>query len=151
INKITVKVQKLAPLSKKTEDIGATISSDDYEAILESIRSMGASMETSRASESQDEETLRDVLLVGLSSSIKSGFVGGELFRKLGKTDISIPFENKSAFIAECKLWKGEKYIDEGISQLLGYVTWRDAKLSLIIFNKDNKQFSSIQGQIEGI
>jgi len=151
LNQVKINVQKIAPLSTKKEEPGGTISSDDYEAIIETIRSMGASMESNRASEARDEESLRDMLLVGLSASIKGGAVGGELFHKSGKTDISIPFDNKATFVAECKLWKGEVYVNEGITQLLGYTTWRDAKTVLVIFNKDNKDFSAIQGQIEGI
>lgn len=151
LNQVSISVQKITPLSTKKDEPGATISSDDYETILETIRSMGASMETNRASESKDEEALRDILMVGLSASIKSGTVGGELFHKSGKTDISIPFDNKATFVAECKLWKGQKYIGEGIDQLLGYLTWRDAKTALVIFNKDNANFSDIQNKIETI
>lgn len=151
LNQVKISVQKLTPLSTKKDEPGGTISSDDYETILETIRSMGASMETNRASESKDEEALRDMLLVGLSASIKSGAVGGELFHKSGKTDISVPFDNKATFVAECKLWKGQKYIGEGIDQLLGYLTWRDAKTALVMFNKDNANFSDIQSKVEPI
>lgn len=151
LNQVKISVQKITPLSTKKDEPGGAISSGDYEAILETIRSMGASMETNRASEAKDEEALRDILLVGLSASIKSGTVGGELFHKSGKTDISIPFENKATFVAECKLWKGQKYIGEGIDQLLGYLTWRDAKTALIIFNKDNANFSDLQSKVEAI
>lgn len=151
LNKVKVTVKKIAPLSAKKEEPGAYISDSDYEHILDSMRSAGASMETNRASEFQDEEALRDVMLVVLSGAITSGIAGGELFHKKGKTDISIPFENKATFVAECKLWKGPKYTNEGIDQLLGYTTWRDAKTALVVFNKDNANFSSIQNQIEGI
>ena len=151
LNQVKVTVKKIAPLSAKKEDPGAYISESDYEHILDSMRSAGASMETNRASEFQDEETLRDVMLVVLSGAITSGIAGGELFHKKGKTDIAVPFENKATFVAECKLWKGAKYIDEGIDQLLGYTTWRDAKTALVIFNKDNANFSAIQSQIESI
>lgn len=151
LNKVKISVQKIMPLSTKKDEPGGTISNDDYETILETIRSMGASMETNRASESKDEEALRDILLVGLSASIKNGAVGGELFHKSGKTDISVPFDNKATFVAECKLWKGQKYVGEGIDQLLGYLTWRDAKTALIIFNKDNANFSDIQSKTEAI
>jgi hypothetical protein len=151
LNQVRITVQKITPLSSKKDEPGGAISSDDYEAIIETMRSMGASMESNRASEGSDEEGLRDMLLVGLSASIKGGVAGGELFHKGGKTDISIPFENKATFVAECKLWKGESYTNDGITQLLGYTTWRDAKTALVIFNKDNKDFSAIQGKIGGI
>ncbi|MGH7195276.1 MAG: hypothetical protein ACREGA_00665 [Candidatus Saccharimonadales bacterium] len=151
LNRVKVIVEKIAPLSAKKEEPGAYISESDYEHIIDSMRSAGASMETNRASEFQDEEALRDVMLVVLSGAITGGIAGGELFHKKGKTDISIPFENKATFVAECKLWKGSKYINEGIDQLLGYTTWRDAKTTLVIFNKGNANFSAIQNQIEDI
>ena len=151
LNQVKINVQKISPLSSSKDDPGANISSEDYETIIETVRSMGASMESNRASEGRDEESLRDMLLVGLSASIKGGMAGGELFHKSGKTDIAIPFNNKATFVAECKLWKGESYINEGVTQLLSYTTWRDAKTMLIIFNKDNKDFSAIQSKINDI
>lgn len=151
LHKIEVAVQKISPLSAKKEEQSAYIDDRAYESILSVIRSMGASMETSRASESKDEEALRDIMLVGLNASMDSGSAGAETFRKKGKTDIAILFENKAAFVAECKLWRGEKYATDGVDQLLGYLTWRDAKTSMIFFNKDNKNFSDIQGKIDGI
>lgn len=151
LNQVKVTVKKIAPLSTKKDEPGAYISDSDYDHILDSIRGAGASMESNRASEFHDEEALRDVMLVVLSGSIISGVAAGELFHKKGKTDISIPFENKATFVAECKLWKGAKYIDEGIDQLLNYTTWRDAKTALVIFNKDNANFSAIQNQINEI
>jgi len=151
LNQVKVTVKKIAPLSTKKDEPGAYISDSDYDHILDSIRGAGASMESNRASEFQDEEALRDVMLVVLSGSIISGVAAGELFHKKGKTDISIPFENKATFVAECKLWKGAKYIDDGLDQLLNYTTWRDAKTALVIFNKDNANFSAIQSQINDI
>ncbi len=151
LNQVKVTVKKIKPLSTKKEEPGAYITDTDYEHIIDSLRSAGASMESNRASDFQDEETLRDVMLVVLSGAITNGIAGGELFHKKGKTDISIPFENKATFVAECKLWKGSKYISEGVDQLLSYTTWRDAKTALVIFNKDNANFSAVQTQIPEI
>lgn len=152
LNQIVARDSRIAPLATKSNgEAGYYVAQKDYENILDVIRGMGTSMETNRAAEHQDEEGLRDILLAGLSSSIKGVSAGGELFRKSGKTDVSIMFDNKAAFVAECKLWKGKKYINEGISQLLGYVTWRDVKVSLIIFNKEAKDFSKLQKQIPTI
>lgn len=50
----------------------------------------------------------------------------GETFRKIGKTDILIEFDNKAAFIGECKIWHGEKVFQDAIQQVLNYSTWRD-------------------------
>lgn len=150
-NPIVINKSMVSPLSKQKSDPGYTITDEDYEVILNAIRNMGASMESSCAADGKDEEGMRDILLVSLNASMTSGSAGGEVFRKKGKTDIHIAFENKSAFIAECKLWKGKSYVLDGITQLLGYTTWRDAKTSIILFNKRNSDFSSIQSKVDDI
>ena len=71
------------------------------------------------------------------------GSATGETFNKTGKTDILIRHENSNAFIAECKFWKGKKVYLDAITQLLGYLTWRDSKAAIIVF-VDNKDFSSV-------
>jgi hypothetical protein len=76
------------------------------------------------------------------------GAATAEAFRKYGKTDIRIEEDNRAAFVGECKLWKGEKALLEGLNQLLGYVTWRDVKTALIVFNKDAAGFSAVQKAI---
>ena len=73
----------------------------------------------------------------------------GETFRKVGKADINIEFDNKAAFIAECKIWYGEKAFNDAIKQLLNYSTLKDLKLSLIIFNKEERSFINILEKIE--
>lgn len=96
------------------------------------------------------EEELRDVILSNLNSHYQ-GTASGETFNKVGKTDIYIPFENKAAYIAECKVWHGSKKFVEAIDQLCGYTTWRETKTSLIIFNKENKDFSSLVDNIDTV
>ena len=46
-------------------------------------------------------------------------------------------------FIAECKFWDGPKVFNDAIAQLLGYLTWRDSKTALLIFNR-NKDSSKV-------
>ena len=72
------------------------------------------------------------------------GAATGEAFRKSGKTDIRIESQNRAAFIAECKVWRGPSELSKAIDQLLSYLTWRDCKSSIIVFNKHNKKFSEI-------
>lgn len=72
----------------------------------------------------------------------------GETFRKIGKTDIQIEFENKAAFIGECKFWGGERLFESAIQQVINYSTWHDAKVSVIIFNKKNQSFPPILKKI---
>jgi hypothetical protein len=37
-------------------------------------------------------------------------------------------------FIAECKRWAGIKGLVAALDQLLGYSTWHDSKLALVVF-----------------
>ena len=46
--------------------------------------------------------------------------------------------------MAECKIWKGSQYFNEGIDQLLSYTTWRDSKMAMIVFNLNNQDFSVV-------
>ena len=70
--------------------------------------------------------------------------VTGETFRNRGKTDIHIPFGDHVAYIAECKIWHGPKAFLAAIEQLFSYTTWRDTKVSVIVFNKENKSFENV-------
>ena len=63
------------------------------------------------------------------------GAATGETFNAAGKTDILIRVENRNVFIAECKFWRGAKSFSEAVDQLLGYLSWRDSKCALLIFN----------------
>ena len=59
----------------------------------------------------------------------------GETFNVSGKTDILVRSGDRNVFVAECKFWHGPKRFDDAITQLLGYLTWRDSKVALVIFN----------------
>ena len=125
------------------------ISDDDYNNIMKIIHNVCASMEeTSRTFSQHNEEELRDFILATLGTHYENS-VSGETFRKNGKTDIRILFDNKAAFIGECKIWHGKKKFEDAIQQLFGYTTWKDGKLALIIFNKENKDFQQIRSIIE--
>jgi len=127
------------------------ISDKDYEHILSVIRHEGATFETTpKTYAKHDEEELRDIILAHLNGHYQ-GDATSETFRRSGKTDIRIEFENRAAFVGECKVWRGEKEIIEAIDQLTGYLTWRDCKTAIVIFNKHNKEFSAIQEKIPAI
>ncbi|MCC2099510.1 MAG: hypothetical protein KDJ29_21655, partial [Hyphomicrobiales bacterium] len=80
-----------------------------YQHILSVIRHEGRTFET--VSESLlgklDEEDIRDIILAHLNGHYE-GEATAEAFRKKGKTDIRIEDDNRAAFIAECKIWKGK-------------------------------------------
>ena len=50
-------------------------------------------------------------------------------------------------FIAECKFWNGERQFLETIEQLLSYLSWRDTKAAVLIFNR-NVDFSEVLKKI---
>lgn len=122
------------------------IKDNDYIDILSSIKHILTTYEQTPGSfKSMHEEDLRSALLAGLNGIYK-GDATGETFRKKGKTDIRIERENRAAFVAECKMWTGQKEIGEAINQLDGYLTWRDCKTALIYFVR-NKDFISVLGK----
>lgn len=120
-----------------------TLSDADYEHILSVIQNMAHVMERSpSAFVSMDEEALRTHFLVQLNGHYE-GQATGETFNYQGKTDILIRSEGRNIFIAECKFWGGPKKLVETIDQLLGYSSWRDTKVAVILFNR-NKDFSKV-------
>lgn len=119
-----------------------------YEELLAIIRHAGASFEgTPQTYKSLGEDGLRDNVLSHINV-VFEGKATGETFRKYGKTDIRIEEDSRSAFVGECKLWGGEKILLDALTQLLGYLTWRDCKAALIFFNKDVAGFSKVQETI---
>lgn len=123
------------------------LSDDDYEHILGVIQNMAEVMERSpSAFATIDEESLRSHFLVQLNGHYE-GNATGETFNYEGKTDILIREQGKNIFIAECKYWGGPKKLTETIDQLLGYSSWRDTKVAVIIFNR-NKNFSNVLDSI---
>jgi hypothetical protein len=124
------------------------ISNEVYEDILAVIRHAGASFEGApQTYVPLGEEGLRDNVLSHINV-LYEGKATGETFRKYGKSDIRLEEESRSAFVAECKLWGGQKILLEALSQLLGYTTWRDCKAALVLFNKSVAAFSSVQETI---
>ncbi|GJM17483.1 MAG: hypothetical protein DHS20C13_28100 [Thermodesulfobacteriota bacterium] len=89
----------------------------------------------------KEEEHLRDHFLMMLEPNFQ-GSATGETFNNNGKTDILLRHEGTNVFIAECKFWRGKKVFLDTISQLLGYLTWRDSKAAVIMF-VPNKDFTS--------
>lgn len=145
------RVEKKVPEKPRLKDVEKvpTISDEDFENIVNIIHTQCTTMEdTARTFHDIQEEPLRDILLSSLNTHYRN-MSTGETFRKNGKTDIRILFENESAFIGECKIWHGNKKFEDAIKQLCSYATWRDTKLNLIVFNKDIKDFSSVIGRID--
>jgi hypothetical protein len=143
--------KKLAPslpaastLPYKPEPV---LSNTDYEHILGVLQNMVQVMERSpSAFETMDEESIRSHFLVQLNGHYE-GQATGETFNYEGKTDILVRSEGKNLFIGECKFWSGPKMLTETIDQVLGYTSWRDTKVAVIVFNRKN-DFSRVLGAI---
>lgn len=116
----------------------------EYQYILEVMRSMALVIERNPdAFVSLDEDAIRTHFLLQLNGHYE-GSATGETFNTSGKTDILIRVENRNIFIAECKFWKGPKAFNEAITQLLRYLSWRDLKCALLVFNK-NKDTTAVR------
>ena len=127
--------RKIVPIAHeyKKEDV-YSISDANYADILATIKHMGSTYERTPSSYAMmKEEDLRNTLLAALNGTYLGGAVG-EAFRNNGKTDICIEEKNRAAFVAECKMWTGQKSIVDALKQLDSYLTWRDCKTALIYF-----------------
>jgi hypothetical protein len=133
----------LPPASTKPYQPEPILDEALYRSILDTINNMALVMERSpSAFATMDEEDLRQHFLVQLNGQYE-GKATGETFNYQGKTDILIRENGRNIFIAECKFWKGEKAFHETIEQILSYLSWRDTKAAIILFNR-NKGFSGV-------
>lgn len=120
-----------------------SLDNNTYQSILQIIHDTGKEFERlPSVYVGKEEEHLRDHILMMLEPNFE-GSATGETFNKTGKTDILLRHDGTNVFIGECKFWKGKKSFLNTISQLLGYLTWRDSKAAVIMF-VGNKEFSPV-------
>jgi hypothetical protein len=120
----------------------------NYKHILNVIDNMTVVMERSpTAFAEMGEEDIRQHYLVQLNGHFE-GAATGETFNHEGKTDILIRVDGRNIFIAECKFWRGEKQFIETVDQILSYLSWRDTKAAIILFNR-NKGFTQVLEKIQ--
>lgn len=118
----------IAKLPDRPHEPDPAINMQLYESILQDVFSMAVMMERSpTVFRHMEEEDLRNILICMLNTNYR-GEVAGEVFNYTGKSDILIRKDDKSVFIAECLIWRGQQYLSGKIDQLLGYLTWRDTK-----------------------
>lgn len=123
------------------------LADEEYKNILNIICNMTHVIEQSpRAFARMGEEVLRTHFLVQLNGQYE-GQATGETFNFQGKTDILIKEQGKNIFIAECKFWKGPKGLTETIDQLLSYLSWRDTRTAILLFNR-KRNFTNILTKI---
>ena len=119
----------------------------EYQHILKILEGMVHVMERSpHAFHGIDEESLRTFFLMSLNNHYE-GQATGETFNYEGKTDILIRSGDRNIFVAECKFWSGPAKLVETVDQLLGYLSWRDSKTAILLFNR-NPDFSRVPAAI---
>src|SRR6266536_3341128 len=69
-----------------------------------------------------------------------------ELFNGAGKTDVTLRYRDRNAFIGEFKFWSGSKNFTEAIDQLLSYTVWRDTKAALVLLIRGVRATTAIEG-----
>ncbi|MGA0569828.1 hypothetical protein ACO2Q9_03810 [Variovorax sp. VNK109] len=143
------KIQPQLPPMRPATPPEPTLDKDVYQKILGLIRGAGRSIEQSSSrTRSLDEEALRDMFLVPLNAHF--GNATGEAFNVTGKTDILIRYEAGNIFVAEFKIWGGDKLFLQTIDQLLSYLSWRDTKTAIVIFNR-NVGFTSVVNKMRAL
>lgn len=147
LSPVKIELHRPPTLPEPSDASGAAepgIEDADFEQILHFIRHQGRTYESSpQTFAKHDEEGLRNIMLAQLNGHFRGGATG-ETFRRRGKTDIRIEQEDRAAFVGECKIWKGNAVNTKALNQLLSYLTWRDSKAALIVFNTKTKKFSTI-------
>jgi hypothetical protein len=118
----------------KPESPEPALDGEVYRDILKTVHDTGKAFERMPSTYAgKDEESLRDHFILQLEPRYE-GSTTGETFNKTGKTDILMRYERSNLFVAECKVWRGEKAHQDAIGQILSYLTWRDSKAALIHF-----------------
>jgi hypothetical protein len=134
--------------SSKQPPMEPYLENEAFEAILDVIASMSLVIERNPTTFARiPEEALRDHFLLQLNGQFQ-GRATGETFNANGKTDILLRDGDRNVFIAECKYWTGPKSLTDAIDQLFGYLTWRDSKAAVLVFNR-NKDFTRMIGEAE--
>ena len=141
---------QLPPPSTEPFEPEPALGMDHYEHILSVISNMVIVMEQSpQAFQEMREEDLRQHFLVQLNGQYE-GSATAETFNYEGKTDILIKDRGKNIFIAECKFWHGPSSMTKTIDQILGYLSWRDTKAAIVVFNR-SKDMTRVLAKIPGI
>ena len=137
-------IKKITPipflLESSSDKIAYCLNDVIYKDIIKKIYELCKEFEQHNSLyRGKHEEDLRDLIIPTLNVVFKGTNSTGETFNKAGKTDIITKApDGSNIFIAECKVWYGEKELSKAIDQLLGYITWRDTRTAIILFVKKN-------------
>jgi hypothetical protein len=134
--KVPLRAKRLRaqPVQSQSRELDPKITDANHHEILAIISNLGMAQERLPKTASKfNEEELRDLILFNLNANF-AGAAKGEAFSGNGKTDIFLEWQGGNAFIAECKIWRGQKQFSAAIDQLLSYTVWRDSKAALVLF-----------------
>jgi len=146
-----MKVVRRPEASSQPYEPEPALADEIYEKIILLSHNMAVVMERNPSSfATLDEPAIRDHFMVHLNSQF-GGEATGETFNHQGKTDILFRHEGANIFVAECKFWKGEKYVLDGMDQLLGNVSYRDTKTALYVFNRGQDHTKVLEKVAEAI
>lgn len=148
--KIVIQPKKVQPsFPDKRIYEGYYLDNANYHAILQTIREhlLATEVLPKPIQKLSDEELIRDTILWALNANYI--VATGETFRAAGKTDINVSFSDKSAFIAECKVWRGPTTFSDALKQVYGYATWRDCRIAILFFNLTYKDFGRVISSLE--
>lgn len=138
--------------SRKVLHPDPTIDEKEFRQILNALYSIGSFYEKRpNVTSIMNENALRDLFLGQLQTTFSSYAAVGEAFNVHGKTDILLKHGNGVLFVAECKIWKGKESLLSAISQLLGYLSWRETKAALLIFADKTSMSTVISGVKENV
>ena len=147
VPKVKKRVLIERPAAPKAGRPEPTLDATTYGQILDVLADVGIEMERHPATHlGQDEEGLRDLLLMALAPNFESAT--GETFNKGGKTDILVRHEGSNVFVAEALIWRGPAYLLKKIDQALNNLTWRDSKVALVVFVR-NKEIEPVLAKCE--
>jgi len=128
-----------------------SISEVQYQDLLKLLFDIGRGMERKPSLyKGKDENGIRDYFLSHLEFRYEGITATGETFNNEGKTDICLKNapDGTNLFIAECKFWTGYSGFLDTITQLFDrYLTWRDSKVAVMMFVKNN-DFTSVLNNI---
>ena len=124
-----------------------SLSVRNYERILRIVESTVSVMKSNpNALDAMCEEELCVHFLLQLNSKSKS-LARSAIFECKRKSNIILRLDGKIVFMAEFRLWAGEKAFNATLDQTLSCESWTCEKTAVLIFNR-NRDFGAVLKKI---
>jgi hypothetical protein len=134
------------PTPKRPEEY--VLKKEEVLAVVEVVQRWGRSLEaTPQSVAGLEEEDIRSLILAQLNGVV-DGAATGETFSKRGKSDIHLNLPKGDILVGECKIWTGAKAYGDAISQLFGYLTWRQNYGIIVTFVR-NKEITKVLAEAQ--